>query len=143
MKNTLLFAALLALLTSCGEDKTQVEQLEKEVFAIHDEIMPKMGEIEDLKGELSTQLTTMDSLLKSKPDAELEKQKAAALQVTEALSDADKGMMDWMHDYKSEAVKTMSVPDATKYLNEEKTKIAAVRDQTLASISDAKKLLKK
>lgn len=122
-----------------GEDRTAIDKMEQELFVVHDEIMPKMGKLVELQEAVSQKIAEADSLLKREPDAELEKRKLEGLSVSEKLRDADKGMMDWMHDYKGDTLKTLKVEAAIGYLNAEKTKINAVRDKMLEALTRAEK----
>lgn len=133
----------MAILGSCGQDKAAVEQAEKEVFVIHDEIMPKMGQLMEYKAALSKEIVTVDSLLKIKTIDSLQKRKDDALALSISLEEADKGMMDWMHDYNGDSLKTLSSEEALKAMNAEKTKISTVRDKMLESMSKATQFLKK
>jgi hypothetical protein len=143
MKNLIVSAILLAVLGSCGQDKAAVEEVEKEVFVIHDEVMPKIGQLMEYKEALSKEITSLDSLLKIKSIDSLQKRKEEALALSSSLQDADKGMMDWMHDYNGDSLKTLSGDEALKAMNAEKTKIGAVRDKMLESMSKAAQFLKK
>lgn len=131
------------MIFSCSQEKGNIDQVEKEVFAIHDEVMPKMGQIMDLRNALSQKIVTIDSLLKIKNDDSLQQQKDQALTLSNALQQADEGMMNWMHAYNGDSLKALSSDDALKALNAEKTKISQVRDQMLESITKAEAFLKK
>ena len=131
------------IIFSCSQEKGNIDQVEKEVFAIHDEVMPKMGQIMDLRNALSQKIVTIDSLLKIKNDDSLQQQKDQALTLSNALQQADEGMMNWMHAYNGDSLKALSSDEALKALNAEKTKISQVRDQMLESITKAEAFLKK
>lgn len=133
----------MAILGSCGQDKAAVEQAEKEVFVIHDEVMPKIGQLMEYKEALSKEITSLDSLLKIKTIDSLQKRKEEALALSSSLQDADKGMMDWMHDYNGDSLKTLSGDEALKAMNAEKEKIGAVRDKMLESMGKVAQFLKK
>jgi hypothetical protein len=143
MKKLLVTIISLALLASCGQDKAAIEQAEKEVFAIHDEIMPQMGQLMEYKKTLSYEITLLDSLLKIKANDSLQKRKDEALALSSTLQEADKGMMDWMHDYKGDSLKTLSSEEALKAMDAEKTKISAVRDKMKDGMEKAAQFLKK
>jgi small-conductance mechanosensitive channel len=131
------------MIFSCSQEKGNIDQVEKEVFAIHDEVMPKMGQIMDLRNALSQKIVTIDSLLKIKNEDSLQQQKDQALTLSNALQQADEGMMNWMHAYNGDSLKALSGDEALKALNAEKTKISQVRDQMLESITKAEAFLKK
>lgn len=94
-KNSLLLITLLFIivLNSCQEDESakEVKALQeefditmKETIAIHDEVMPKMGEINKLLNELEQNKENFES-----QDYE---------DVTYQLKEAHQGMMTWMKD---------------------------------------------
>ncbi|TAG20423.1 MAG: hypothetical protein EAZ32_09415 [Cytophagia bacterium] len=137
----IVFCLVISALWACGEDRSGVEKLEKEVFAIHDEVMPQSGKLLELQEQVSQDIATTDSLFKLKATPALEKRKTDGLALSEALKDADSAMMDWMHDYKADSLKTLKVADAMPYLEAEKVKINTVRDKMLQSMNQAQKFL--
>jgi hypothetical protein len=131
---TLFFLALI----SCKAEKkeaTQATQM-KDVMAIHDEVMPKMGEMGKLVAELNAKVDTT----------------AVGMQYDSAkkeLQTAHQSMMDWMHGFgdrfDSDEIlngKELS-PEKQQWLEEEEAKIKAVREQCFTSIEKAEKLLGK
>ncbi len=143
MKNIIIAFGIVLFASACSEDKGSVEQTEKEVFVIHDEVMPKMGQLMELKTGLSKEISAIDSLVKITPNDSLQKRKEEALALSVALTEADQGMMNWMHDYNGDSLKALSGEEAVKAMNAEKTKISAVRDKMLESLAKAEQFLKK
>ncbi len=108
----------------------------KEVLAIHDEVMPKMGTIGKLVAELNTKVDSTEAGMEY--DA-----------AKKDLQAAHKSMMDWMHDFgerfNSDEIlngKELS-PEKQQWLTDEEEKIKVVRDQCNSSIEKAEKLLGK
>lgn len=134
----LLFMAVM--ITACGpgkaeQQKKQQEDLAKEVIAVHDEVMPQMGELVKLRKQLKEKLNvwnepaTVDSARAQK----------ATLLVAD-LDAADKGMMDWMHTYNGG--EGLYDHDAVMaYLTDEKTKITTVKENMNKSMDAAKQFL--
>ena len=143
MKIKLIAVCCVALMTSCGQDKAAVENAEKEVFAVHDEIMPQMSQLMEYKNGLSIEITKLDSLLKIKSNDSLQKRKDEALAISSTLQEADKGMMDWMHDYRGDSLKALGSEEAIKAMSAEKTKINTVRDKMREGMDKAKTFLGK
>lgn len=143
MKNIIVAFGFALSISACSEDKGSVEQTEKEVFVIHDEVMPKMGQLMELKTGLSKEISAIDSLVKITPNDSLQKRKDEALALSVALTEADQGMMNWMHNYNGDSLKALSGEEAIKAMNAEKTKISAVRDKMLESMAKAEQFLKK
>ncbi len=95
------------------------------------------------KSTLSKEITALDSLLKINANDSLQKRKEEALQLSSLLQDADTGMMNWMHDYNGDSLKTLSGDEALKAMAAEKTKISAVRDKMKEGMDKAAQFLKK
>nr|WP_321415779.1 hypothetical protein [uncultured Allomuricauda sp.] len=133
-----LISAVLLLSLSCKqENKTTEEQTQmKEVMAIHDEVMPKMGAIGKLVGEL-----------KSKVDStEMGQQYEAAMK---DLQQANMAMMDWMKDFgdrfdHEEILNGKELSEEKQqWLDEEEEKVKMVKEKINGSIERAEALLAK
>ncbi|MEM1319480.1 MAG: hypothetical protein AAGG75_04445 [Bacteroidota bacterium] len=119
-------AMLSLFLFSCQPASAPVQALWDEVMVVHDEVMPKMGDMTKIKKKLKT--------LDKNPSIE-----AAIVK----LEDADKAMWDWMHNMKSMSdVKELEEGAALKYLEEEKVKIDEVKRLMLESMQEGEALLK-
>ena len=103
-------------------------QLQSEVMAIHDEVMPEMGRINQLS-------RTLREYLEENPDL-TEERRTALFEAVAALDRADEGMMDWMAAYGGlvKNFETMEPQQIMEALEGEKKKISEVRDQMLSSI---------
>lgn len=130
-----LFFLLLipALMMACGQDKSAIKEMDQKAMSIHDAVMPKMGEIIALKGEIKAKIESLDSTSAEKPALEA---------AYDALVKGEEGMKDWMHNYQ--------MPDYKKSLEELKPvaefqlqAIEKVKGQMEGSIADAKALLGK
>lgn len=137
-KILVLFSLMLFLGISCKEEKKErvaspTPQM-KEVMAIHDEVMPKMGSFGKLVGQLSTKEDSTAMGLKYK-------------QARVGLQEARKTMMDWMQGFNNkfvfEEIHEGKALSATKqqWLDEEEVKIKALRDQINTSLENAEALL--
>lgn len=121
------------VLMACGQDKAIVKEMDEKAIAIHDEVMPKMKEIIDLKGEIKAKIAGLDSLSTEKQTLE---------SAYEALATGEEGMREWMRNYQK--------PDFKKSLEELKPvaefqlqAIEKVKVQMESSIADAKGVLGK
>ncbi len=138
-KNFVLLIVLgLALVAACtsqkSEEEQKIESLKKEVIAVHDEAMARMGEIMRLKKELQT---------KAEADTTVEIQ-----QTIQNLEAADEAMMNWMRGFKfpltnnaDEAADTTDVAAKIEYLQQEKEKMEIIDQQMVKAIGAAKKEL--
>lgn len=122
--------------TSENQDSTTEEAdaySMKAVMAVHDEVMPKMGEI-------SLLIDRLKPLVDQNPDSPY----ANAMK---ELQNSHKAMMDWMGDigeaFTSEEILKGAPLSADKKarLKVEAERIAAVKDLMLRSIEEGKKLL--
>lgn len=132
------FTVLVALLASCNSNNHQSENTSKmkEVIAIHDQVMPKMGTLARLARELNEKM-------------EAEGENDEMEQAVKDLGAAKTNMMDWMRDFggkfsADEILKGAEISDdKMKLLLEEEVEIIQVRDQILNSIQRAEILLAK
>ncbi|MER3375547.1 MAG: hypothetical protein RIM83_12990 [Allomuricauda sp.] len=136
-----IFLSVLVISTtfsSCKEVKKAPEgptQMEK-VMAIHDEVMPKMGTIGKLVGELKAKVDT----------TEMGQKYEVAMK---DLQEANTAMMDWMKDFgdqfNSDEIlngKELS-EEKQEWLDEEEEKVKVVKEKINGSIERAQTLLAK
>lgn len=117
-------------------DKTNL--LRDEVIAIHDEVMPLMGELRSLKKELKTKadgLVEQDSLENAEKIHELRN-------IESQLEYAFEGMFIWMRQYK-EPEESLDKNDAKAYLTEQKVLVEKVNKDIKQALKAAKKELGK
>ncbi|MDC6365398.1 MULTISPECIES: hypothetical protein [Flavobacteriaceae] len=131
---TVLFVATV----SCKKEKKKDEspsQMEQ-VMAIHDEVMPKMGHLGKLVGELKAKVDT----------TAMGQQYEAAM---EDLQGAHKSMMDWMMNFgdrfdSDEILNGKALTEEKQqWLNEEEEKVKALREEINSSVEKAETLLGK
>lgn len=125
--------SLPLLLSSCDSPKAKEEALAKQVLELHDEVMPKMQDMMRLRKELKKQKSTLDS-------TSLENATIDTLILN--LENADKGMMDWMHNYNG-GQNLYTHEEVMNYLEAEKEKMAKVKIDTDKSMEAATKYLNK
>lgn len=117
-------------------DKTNL--LRDEVIAIHDEVMPLMGELRSLKKELKIKadgLVEQDSLENAEKIHELRN-------IESQLEYAFEGMFIWMRQYK-EPEESLDKNDAKAYLTEQKVLVEKVNKDIKQALKAAKKELGK
>nr|WP_299342227.1 hypothetical protein [Allomuricauda sp.] len=122
---------------SCKQEKktqegpTQMEQ----VMAIHDEVMPKMGKLGKMVGELKSKVDT----------TEMGQKYQVAMK---DLQEANMAMMDWMRNFgdRFDSEEILDGKELTEqkqiWLDEEEVKVKALRDQINQSLEKAEALLK-
>jgi len=134
---TLLTIAGLLSITSCKDSKKVDEPSRMEqVMDIHDEVMPKMGTLGKLVGQL-------------KPMADSLGAESIEAKAMKDLQQANKAMMDWMQGFgnrfDSEEImngKELS-EEKEQWLKEEEEKVKKVKEDINSSIERAEEILKK
>ncbi|WP_266367146.1 viral A-type inclusion protein [Tellurirhabdus rosea] len=142
MRNAQAIAFSLLLLAGCQSGGNNAEKLEMEVMKVHDEVMPRMDELMDLKSQISTRISRLDSLAAASPSASsLDSLKQDGIATNQALAEADSLMMTWMNQYNPDTLKVLDEAGAVSYLSREKEKIGRVKEKFSSSIERAKKYL--
>jgi predicted transcriptional regulator len=133
-KLILILSIIIAVAHSCKDQNKENSQM-KDVMAIHDEVMPKMGTIGQLVSELDQKITNDTS-------------SNDYVTAKEDLKAAHKAMMDWMKNFGDrfdgdEILKGKALTEEKqKWLDEEETKVKALKEQINSSIEQAQDLLK-
>jgi hypothetical protein len=134
---------LTITLFSCNQEADKVAQMEKEVLAIHDEVMPKMDEIMSLQSKLVKKMASIDSLQQEGVSStRLAEQRIKAFELNRLLKTADSLMMNWMYTYRGDSAKGLQSAEAMLYFEKEKEKIVKVKETTNSSIDEVKMFLK-
>ena len=128
------------LAVSCAEDtsakKEKYEELFHQVLDVHDEVMPKMGDISELSKKLNAIADTSSTAEKY-------------LEAKQKLKEADKLMMDWMHSFSDEFVKNKAeikkmnneqLQEKIEDLQEELGDVRAMQEAINSSIEKARAL---
>lgn len=131
---------VLFLISACGiqdSNTNNLSELEEEVMAIHDSIMPDMPKIHYKKEALTDWSEAEDF---KNIDTTLQSDIKYTIR---SLKIAEDAMWDWMSDYADESEKMQSAEDSlkTEFLLRQKYEIIKVRDLMLSSISSADSLL--
>lgn len=123
-RNFYWITVFLLALSACGD---QVQPMHDDIMVIHDAVMPRMGEMHQLRVSLEDRMKDLDSL--------------AALPYHQAILDLRSGeemMWTWMNEYRKPEE---SSPESIDYLRSEHSKISEVANQMTTSIDRANKLL--
>ena len=132
-KLILILSVIIAVAYSCKDQNKENSQM-KDVMAVHDEVMPKMGTISQLVSELDEKITN---------DTSSNDYVAAK----EELKAAHKAMMDWMKSFGDrfdgdEILNGRALTEEKqKWLDEEEAKVKALKEQINSSIKQAQDLL--
>ena len=138
MKSTLSFFLIaIFIITSCGEQKKNTkDQLYDKVMAVHDEIMPKMGDIMKYKKQLKAKIAELVV-------AGQEENEAKIAELTKAVDDLENSheeMMNWMREFDND-FDGMVQEQVMAYLKDQMTKIENVGKATYTAIKNAQELL--
>jgi hypothetical protein len=131
-RGQIILIVLLILATACGKSHTHEQghehvtgdstntALNEKVMGIHDEVMPKMQDLYNLKIKLQ------DTLAHSKSMAAEKKAEIQALIL--ALDSTSTAMMDWMHHFNPEVSKDQE--KTREYLETQIEAINRIKEQT-------------
>ncbi len=127
----------LVLLFGCqSSEEKQLEELQQQVIAIHDEIMPQMSTMIDLKEEL----TLKNQQLQQSGSEDAQDQVIVNEMIITNLDQAHESMMAWMRQFK----KVESGADTEsnrKYLHDQLEKIESVQEQMDHAMASAREAL--
>ncbi len=160
MKRELLYLLLAALSTTfaCqsstedGSKQTQAQKVYQEAMVIHDEIMPEMDKMMQLKKMLNTRMDSLQQMDSVAYADTLDLMHSAV----QDLEEADQAMMQWMRGVKkvpgmegqqsayAQEMETKMPADTTKLVKiqrEQKKAIEGVKEQMEESIRQALALL--
>ena len=142
-----LISLLTCLAVACNDSsqKEAIDKAEKEVFDLHDEVMPKIDDIMKLRKQIGQRIKTLDSVASTSTTTTVQTadEKEEAIRLNRQLSDADSLMMAWMSGYNGDTLKKLEPTDALRYLEVEKQKITDVKQKINSSIEQAKKYVAK
>lgn len=129
--------SLIVFLGSCGPSpQEQNDQFRTQVIAVHDEVMPKMGQLKSLQKKAlqkAEDLTAQDST----QTEQIQAYKTLALELDQAYE----GMMVWMRQYEREDGD--ATPEEVKaYLDEQMILVQKVNDDIKNALIKADSLLK-
>ena len=129
---------LMAALVACGG--VDNEALKNKVLDTHDEVMPKMGQVMNLKKQVVAKAAELES-------ADSSNEKIAELRdLAGELEAAYQGMMTWMRDWSESSDPytkgEVSSSEVTAYYESEQAKVDKVKADINGSIAKAQKALK-
>jgi len=125
--------ALVLFMVSCGPGPSKTDELEKEVLGIHDEMMPRLGDVARLKDELDKRRENLDSLA-------VEQAKIIDALLVE-LTEASESMIAWMRNYSGDFAE-MKEKEITEYLEGQQKQIREVREKINRAIESAEREIK-
>lgn len=134
MKKLSFLFLVLVLVSSCGNGY-DAEAEKNKIFDVHDEVMPKMGELMNLKRKVT-----------EKADALEEEQANELRELANELDDASESMMSWMRDWSKNSAEYLNMKNGADeqktYLAGEMKKVEEVKKSINEALSKAKAALK-
>lgn len=134
MMNKFLYLIPLLFILSCqpsGKEQVDLKALKNEVFDIHDEVMPKMGDLRRVRKAIMLQADSIQALDSVGADRLIE--------ASDKLAAANESMMDWMRNFDPDFEGTYE--ERLQYLNQQKEGIIQVRDDMLSSLEAGEKII--
>lgn len=131
-KSWILLVSLIWFLSACGDNlKKENDSLKEEVIAIHDEVMPLMGDLKNYQKQVEKRISQADSLGMSPEEV-------ADLKVMAGdLGNSFEGMFVWMRQFKS-SYDDMTDEQVRDYLLEQKILIEKVNADIKKSMDSYK-----
>ena len=117
-------------------EQQKVKNLEEEVIHMHDEVMPLIADLVDLKGRLERR----NQELESTDASGAQDQVIIHQMIISNLETAHDSMMDWMRNYEVVDVDA-DVEGNLAYLEQEKLKINEITKQIYSAIAAAEEAL--
>lgn len=115
---------------SCAVKEDEVAALKTEVIAIHDEVMPKMGELRSNQKLLTEKGEELGDT------TEAQRYRSAAL----ACDEAYEGMFVWMRQFDSK-LEGLNEEESLAYLQDQLIKVTQVNRDIKQALEEAEKLL--
>lgn len=116
------------------DEEVAEKELNDEVMAIHDEVMPRMDELMRLKGKLQAKV---DSIRTSEGDTTFI---STLRERIIAIRKADSAMMTWMRQFKV-VDDSVNHEQRMEYLSNEREKIITVREMMTQAIDSAQQFI--
>ncbi|OEK06540.1 hypothetical protein [Roseivirga misakiensis] len=136
MKKIFALFLITLFVVSCGDGYDRLAERDK-VIDVHDEVMPKLGEVMNLRKQVLNKVSEIEG-----DSSKVESLRDLAMQ----LDDARKGMMTWMNDWSKTSAKHVNgestVDEQKAYFAAEMKRVTKVKDDINSSIDEAKEVLK-
>jgi hypothetical protein len=135
MKNIILLLFCIISLFNCkNNSENDSKKVYDEIMKMHDEVMPKIGELNDLKVKVKA---VADSLPKDQIGLH-----DSLINTIILLTKADDNMMDWMNGFENKSGEKDQEKVKSYYIDQKK-KIKSVSDDIYMSMAIATKFLNK
>jgi membrane-associated HD superfamily phosphohydrolase len=128
---------LIAFVFSCKPQKSENELLEEKVIQVHDEVMPKIGNLKSQKNKLEKKAESLKESASSDDDQkQIKELSAAAADCEQAYDD----MFIWMRQFKKDT-EGMTEEEEKVYFQNELEKVEKVKKDILQALENGEALL--
>ena len=117
--------------SDCTTPQCEQQQMYDEVIAVHDEVMPKLSQISELKAAIEARMDAEDDSLA----------KSNWFELMQTLDEADESMWVWMRQFNPEMDST-AIEANMIYLGEQQKEVDEVALKINSSIEKAEQALK-
>lgn len=143
MKNYFLFFLLISLFSqSCNSSSSdENKSLQDSVIAVHDEIMPLMGNFARTSIKIDSILSNLSGIKQQRPEIDTTDIRTELLELKKNLDSSSENMNDWMYEFEVDH-EGKSKEEIKEYLNRELVKIKKVRQDFESTSSEIESKLK-
>ncbi len=137
MRWAVLTVVTMMAVACSNPQQEKIDALKKETIDLHDDVMPRLGEI----NTLSVELKKVKAKLENDTTDSGAMVKESIYVMVKNLDNAHDGMMDWMAEYEPAYESSNPIDSAVVYYNQQKALISEVKTNMETSIKDAEKWL--
>lgn len=132
-----LIFSLVLVINSCGPNQKDLNDASRtEIIAVHDEVMPKMGQLKSFEKK-ALQKAEEFAAMDSTDAAKVEEMKVLAMELDQAYE----AMFVWMRQYETEDGER-SLEEVKAYLEEQMVSVTEVNQLMKSALTKADSLLK-
>lgn len=142
MKNKMLIASMLLVLTACSDPKKEEKTLESQVMDMHEKVMADGEKAMQNKMQLDTLMMKKDSLKKADPSLDTAIVMQNGRDLSRQITKADDNMSDWMHNYNPD-FSGKPHQEVMHYLEGQKNKVGQINAQYNSVIKASNEYLSK
>lgn len=143
MKTSFLSLSILLLFSSsCGTSANENKVIQDSVIAVHDEVMPLMGDFVRNSIKIDTLLSELPVLKEQDLSLDTAQARLELVALKGKLDQATESMNDWMHAFEVDH-EGKSKEEVSEYLHQELVKIKEVKEQFNAAKTESASILEK
>lgn len=143
LKSLISLFCILAVYGCSTAENDDFSEIDAEILEIHDDVMPKLEDINHYSEEIRSKIAKLDSLQQEGVSSNtFAEQRLRAADILTRLHVADSLMWEWMRGYEADSAKALADAAATtRYFENEKSKILDIKEKTENGIREAQTFL--